>query len=474
MTQEKTKQKPSFGYAALTVLLAFGIIMVPAVFLGARTQPLFLISWLITIPLCMRLGYTYKELQTGMMQFMARCLTPMTIVLCVGAMVGLWNASGTVAIVTKVCLSVIDPKFFMVMAFFICLVFSLFTGTSFGTCGTAGVALMGVGLSMGIDPVVAATPIIAGSFFGDAFSPLSDSTNVASGSVGTDLFKTIKYQATMTVPAILICAVIYFIWGATMDSSTADISTISEVIDGIGAHYKLGFATVIPLVVVLVMLLLKVPSIPSIISSAVTGFLVTWLYQGYTFTETVSYMWSGFTMNSEDAFLTKIFSRGGITSMSGTAFMFIFAFGLFGLLSTAGIIDKIVEPLTKRMTGRLSSTLGTVVLGFIANITSASGNFSFIFTGSLLKPVYEQNKLNKYDLTRAMTVGCLLSGLLIPWNSNPLTVAGFLDVDVLDTIPYMFATYITFAVLLLITVTNIDKKFSKIARGEEDAAEGKE
>lgn len=474
MTQEKTKQKPSFGYAALTVLLAFGIIMVPACSWGARTQPLFLISWLITIPLCMRLGYTYKELQTGMMQFMARCLTPMTIVLCVGAMVGLWNASGTVAIVTKVCLSVIDPKFFMVMAFFICLVFSLFTGTSFGTCGTAGVALMGVGLSMGLSPVVVAAPIITGAFFGDAFSPLSDSTNVASGSVGTDLFKTIKYQATMTVPSILICAVIYFIWGATMDSSTADISTIGEVIGGIGAHYKLGFVTVIPLVVVLVMLLLKVPSIPSIISGAITGFLVTWLYQGYTFTETVSYMWSGFSMNSEDAFLTKIFSRGGITSMSGTAFMFIFAFGLFGLLSTAGIIDKIVEPLTKRMTGRLSSTLGTVVLGFIANITSASGNFSFIFTGSLLKPVYEQNKLNKYDLTRAMTVGCLLSGLLVPWNSNPLTVCGFLDVEVIDMIPYMFAPFITFVVLMVITATGIDKKFSKMARGEEDAVEGKE
>ena len=85
---------------------------------------------------------------------------------------------------------------------------------------------------------------------------------MASGSVGTDLFKTIKYQATMTVPSILICAVIYFIWGATMDSSTADISTIGEVIGGIDAHYKLGFVTVIPLVVVLVMLLLKVPSIP--------------------------------------------------------------------------------------------------------------------------------------------------------------------------------------------------------------------
>ena len=464
--KEKQKRPPSFGYAALTLLLAFGIIMVPAVLLKARTQPLFLISWLVTIPLCMRLGYTFKELQTGMMQFMARCLVPMTIVLCVGAMVGLWNASGTVAIVTKLCLSTVNPRFFMVIAFFICLVFSLFTGTSFGTCGTAGVALMGVGLSMGLDPVIVASPIITGAFFGDAFSPLSDSTNVASGSVGVDLFKVIKYQATMTVPAILITAVVYFIWGISMGSGSADVSAIAQVIAGIEGSYKLSVVTLLPLAVVLVMLLRKVPSIPSILSGAVIGFLIAWLYQGHSFAETVGYMWSGFSLPSDDAFLTKIFSRGGITSMSGTAFMFIFAFGLFGLLSTAGIIDKIVEPLTSRMKTRLSGTIGTVALGFISNITSASGNFSFIFTGSLLKPVYEQNGLNKMDLTRAMTVGCLLTGLLVPWNSNPLTVCGFLDVEVIDMIPYMFAPYITFIVLMVITITGIDKRFSKLARGE--------
>ena len=466
MSREKKKQDPGFGYAALTVCISFGIIMIPAVFLGARTQPLFLLSWLLTLPMCMKLGYTYKELQAGMFQFMAKCLTPMTIVLCVGGMVGLWNASGTVAMVTKICLSTIDPRFFMVMAFFICLIFSLFTGTSFGTCGTAGVALMGVGLSMGINPMVVAAPIISGAFFGDAFSPLSDSTNVAAGSVGVDLFKTIQYQATITVPSILITGAVYFIWGLSFDSSAADISSISQVITGIEGSYRLGIMTLLPLLVVLGMLLCKVPSIPSILTGAASGFLISWLYQGYTFTETVSYMWGGFTLRSEDAFLTKIFSRGGITSMSGTAFMFVFAFGLFGLLSTAGIIDKIVEPLTKRMNTRLSGTVSTVMLGFISNITSASGNFSFIFTGSLLKPVYEKNNLNKWDLTRAMTVGCLLSGLLVPWNSNPLTVCSFLDVDPIHMIPYMFAPYIAFIVLILVTVTNVDKKFSKMARGE--------
>lgn len=471
MENQSTKHRPSFTYAVVTVLLVFGIIMLPAVFLGARTQPLFLLAWLLAFPLCMKIGYTVKELQTGMMQFMARCLTPMTIVLCVGALVGMWNASGTVAMVTRVCLSFIDPQYFMLMAFLICLAFSLFTGTSFGTAGTAGVALMGVGLSMGMNPVIIASPIIAGAFFGDAFSPLSDSTNVAAGSVDVDLFKSIKYQATITVPSILICAVIYYLWGNSMNSANADISSINSVISGIESHFKLGLVTLVPLAIVLGMLLLKVPSIPSILCGAVSGFLVAWLYQGHTFKNTVAYMWSGFVLNSESTFLTKVFSRGGITSMSGTAYMFIFAFGLFGLLSTAGIIDKVVEPLTKRMKSRLSGTMYAVLLGFISNATSASGNFSFIFTGNLLKPVYEQNGLNKYDLTRAMTVGCLLSGLLIPWNSNPLTVSGFLDVDVMKTIPYMFATFVTFGVLLLVTLTNVDKTFSKIARGETATAE---
>lgn len=195
---ETTKKVPSFGYAVLVTLLSFGIIMIPAVFLGAKTQPLFLMSWLVAIPLCMRLGFTYKELQQGIIASCTKSLTPMTIVLCVGALIGTWNACGTVPLITKLGLLTIDPRFFLVMSFFISIIFSIFTGTSFGTCGTAGVALMGVGLSMGLDPLVIATPIISGAYFGDAISPLSDSTNVASGSTGVDLFEGIKYQVTTT------------------------------------------------------------------------------------------------------------------------------------------------------------------------------------------------------------------------------------------------------------------------------------
>ncbi len=465
----KEKKKLSFGYALFVTVLSFSIIMIPAVFLGAKTQPLFLIAWMIAIPFCKRLGYTYKELQKGMLDFAARSLVPMTIVLCVGSLIGTWNACGTVPLITKLGLLTINPKYFLVMSFFICIVFSLFTGTSFGTCGTAGVALMGVGLSMGLDPLEIAAPIISGAYFGDAISPLSDSTNVAAGSVGVDLFESIKYQAITTIPAALISGAVFFVWGMHIDTSGVDMSAISEVIEGIEGSYRLGIVPLLPMIVVLIMLLLKVPSIPSILCGSISGFLVAWLYQGQSFASVAMSMWSGYKLESDNAFISNIFSRGGITSMSGTAFLFVFAFGLFGILSTAGIIDKVVEPLMKKVNSRLGGSICTILLGFISNATSASGNFSFVFVGNLMTPVYEKNHLNKWDLTRAMSVGCLLSGLLVPWNSNPLTVTGFLGVDAAAMVPYLFTPFITAAVLVAVELTGIDKKFSKKARGESEA-----
>ena len=78
-----------------------------------------------------------------------------------------------------------------------------------------------------------------------------------------------------------------------------------------------------------------------------------------------------------------------------------------------------------------------------------------------MAPVYEKANLSKWDLTRAMSVGCLLSGLLVPWNSNPLTVTGFLGEDTIDMLPYMFTPLVTAAVLFVVTGLNLDKKFKK-------------
>lgn len=79
--------------------------------------------------------------------------------------------------------------------------------------GTIGVAGMGIGLSMGIPAAMIAGAIISGAYFGDKMSPLSDTTNLASGLTDTDLFDHIKYMLYTTVPGITIALIVYAILG---------------------------------------------------------------------------------------------------------------------------------------------------------------------------------------------------------------------------------------------------------------------
>ncbi len=72
----KEKKMPSFGYAAFVMIACFAFIMIPAAVMGAKIHVMFLLSWLIAIPLCMRLGFTYQDLQSGMIKFIPKCIVP--------------------------------------------------------------------------------------------------------------------------------------------------------------------------------------------------------------------------------------------------------------------------------------------------------------------------------------------------------------------------------------------------------------
>ncbi len=468
----KEKKTPSSAYSIICLVVAFAVIMIPSLVYGAKIQSLFYVAWGMAFLMAMPLGYTLKELQAGMFKFMARCLLPLTVCITAGAMIGTWCASGTIAYVMKVCLQIVQPQQYMVITFIICLIFSMLTGTSFGTVGTIGVAMMGVGLGLGINPLLIAAPIITAAYIGDGISPLSGNPNICAGTIGIDLFKNSIYQATMMIPVVIAHIILYIVWGSKIKVSSDNLSSISTIINDMGVDFHLSIICLIPIIVVLVMLVMKFPIIPSLVSGVISGALVAWLYQGCDIKTVASSIWGGYVLTGENELVNSIFTRGGITSMESPAFMFILAFGLFGLFTTVGIIDKAVEPFINKVNSRFTGTLGAVLLGAFGNATSASGQFTNMFTCSLMKPIFEKANLNLWDLARAIPVGCLFAGLLMPWNSNPATTCGFLDVDPVTMIPYMLPLpLISFIVLMFYTITGIDKKFSKIARGEVEATE---
>lgn len=451
-----TRKTPSFGYALFVMVFVFATIMIPALAWGAKINALFLIAWLVAIILCLPLGVPYKELQDGMVANCKRAIVPIMIILCVGALVGTWTAAGTVPLIISFGVQAISPHMFLATAFILCTVCALITGTSWGTFGTAGLALAGIGISLNVNPVMTAGAVCAGAFFGDTISPMSDSPNIAAAVSDVDLFTGIKHQAKVTVPAALICIVLYYIIGLQYRGQDVNIELIGDITTTIDTHFRTGFVALLPAIFVIVLLACKIPSIPALLGGAIFGGLVGCFYQGHTLNEVITYFWSGFSIDTGVEFVDKLLNRGGVTSMTSTAVMFLFAFGLFGLLDAAGIVNAFVEPFTKHMKSKLSIVIATLVMSVFGTLVGASMNFAYAFAGNIMEPIYEKRGLCKENLMRALGVGCTAMAVLVPWSLSTTVAIPFLGVEPMELVPYNFFLFVAPVVLIVWTIIGKD------------------
>lgn len=453
------KKTPSFGYALFVMVAVFAVIMVPALAWGAKINALFLISWLVAILLCVPTGTTWKEIAKGINTYCIKAIIPIMIILSVGGLVGTWMAAGTVPAIISIGVQTVSPHAFLLTAFLLSMVCSLVTGTSWGTFGTAGLALAGIGLSLNVSPVMTVGAVCSGAFFGDTISPMSDSPNMASAVSDVDLFTGIKHQAKVTVVAAVICCVIYWILGLQYKGGAVDMEMISSIVSTIDTHFTVNFLTFLPAIIVVVLLVLKVPSIPAILGGGVAGGMVACLLQGETVNDCITYFWSGFSIDTGVSFIDTLLNRGGVTSMSSTAMMFLFSFGLFGIFDAAGVVDVVVAPITKHLHTKLSLVLATVGMSLLGNALSASMNFAYAFAGNIMAPVYDKKGLQKKNLMRALSVGCTGMSVLFPWSLSSGVISEFMGVTPMEILPCYFFPYVSFIVLVVWTIIGKDTKW---------------
>ena len=112
--------------------------------------------------------------------------------------------SGTIPMMVVLGIDLIDPRFMVLTAFVATAVMSLISGTSWGSAGTIGVALMGAAQAMGLPLAPVAGAVVSGAYFGDKLSPLSDMTNIAAIGAGADLYDHIRCMLWTSLPAAAI------------------------------------------------------------------------------------------------------------------------------------------------------------------------------------------------------------------------------------------------------------------------------
>jgi len=277
MSDRPAPRAPSLGEALLPLLAIALFLSVGYAWLGWRIEVMLLAAAGVAGLVGWRLGYGWKEMEAGIIEALGKGLPAIMILITVGALIASWLASGTIPLLVYYGLELISPRFFLVTACIICSLVSVFTGTSWGTVGTVGVALMGVAQGLGVNPAAAAGAIVSGAYFGDKLSPFSDTTNLAPVVARSNLFDHIRWLLWTTGPAWILGLLVYLVvgLGAGGAGGTEDVEALQAVLRG---AYRFHALLLLPPVLMLGLALRSAPILPGmLLSSLVAVILAVWL-----------------------------------------------------------------------------------------------------------------------------------------------------------------------------------------------------
>ena len=437
------KKKASLALSSLAIVLIVAFIAVGIVVFNVNIAILLFLCCMIMWPFAAPLGYSFSEMEGFAYEMAQKCIAPAAIILAVGMMIASFMAAGTVPTILVAGLKLITPKFFLALTFIMCCIMSVIMGTSWGTLGTVGIAMMGVGAGLGVNPAITAGAVVSGAWFGDKMSPMSDSTIMCSTITETYIMDHIKAMMQTTIPAAVVSVIIYLGIGIFISGDSYDASTVDSIMNGLKGMFHINLIPVIPIVIVIVMILMKKGTIVSMMSGTVVAILIAVIYQGYSVADMGTFLYSGFTCDTENEILISLLNRGGMTSMLSLLAVFVGGLGLGGILDKTGML----EPIFHYITEKYKSPRGIMLMAWCATLLCilviADNNFAFVMVATLFGSAFQKYNLKSQNLSRILEDVGTLGSALVPWNVGAQFAAGVLGVSTLAYMPYAFLNWMT-------------------------------
>lgn len=452
MKKERTPRQPKVWEALLALIVVIAVV-VAAIRTKVGIQMGLAMGGCTAIVFALLMGNKWSDIQDTVKRVVGDSATTLLILLSVGMMVGIWIIGGTVPTLLYYGLKICSPNIIVPLAFVLCAITSLFTGTSFGSIATMGLALFGVGTSMGISAPLMAGAVCSGAFFGDKMSPLSDTTNVAADMSGTPLYDHIGSMMYTTVPATVICLVLYTVLGIRNASANADLSNIELILDTLGANFNISVIALVPAVLVLLTSALKAPAVPAMLGCTAVSGVFACLLQKISLSAMLGAAMNGFSSDTGVAMVDKILSRGGMTSMYSTVAIIILSATMGAVLEKSGVIDSLVNNvLLKAVHKPCGLILSTMVYCYSLLLISGHQVMPIILGGRTFRPAYDRMGIQSKVLSRTLEDTCTIGAPMVPWGTSCAYMFSVLGIGI-AYIPYAFLCYIVplFAILYACT-----------------------
>ena len=433
----------TLGEAVLPVFTMFGLFAAGAVLLEPSGELLILVllgSASVAGWIALRHGATWDDIQTSTGVKLGSVLPALLILLAIGMLIATWVLSGTIPTLVHWGVQLVDPQYLVVTAFLATALMSLCTGTSWGSAGTIGVALMGTAMALDAPLAATAGAVVSGAYFGDKMSPLSDSTNITAIGAGAPLYAHIRHMVWTAFPSFFVALAVY-VWASRFAPSGPAPESATRLLGELEATYRLGLVTLLPPLIVLISIVRKTPPAIAIALSSLVAMVLAVAVQGIDFSDTIVAAVSGVNLGMLDATdvsatYATLVERGGLYSMANTLVVVISAFLLAGAMDASGSLDLLVH----RLLGSVRSVFGLVGATMTAGATTIAltshGGVTALILGELFQGAYRERGLAPENLSRSLEDSVTLTEPIMPWTVSAVFMASTLGVSTVQYAPW--------------------------------------
>jgi NhaC family Na+:H+ antiporter len=455
MNLNREKRDPYFWEAIISIV---GLIFfISLAILRYETDPhvAILLGVIVAAVVGLRAGFTYKEIETGMLSGITNSLQAIVILAIIGILIGVWILSGVVPTLLFYGLKILHPSIFLPATLIICSITSLATGTSWGTSGTIGIALIGIGQGLGFPLPVVAGAVLSGAYFGDKMSPLSDTTNMAPAMVGTDLYTHIKHMMYTTGVSYALTLIIEIALGFFYGGGQANLESVNQILAGIESQFTVNPLLLIPPVIIIVLAFKKIPAVPGIVIGILAAGILGIIFQRNDFGSLLSAAYGGYTSNSGIEAVDNLLTKGGFSSMMYTISLVICAMMYGGIMEKTNQLRAVVNVILKKAESTGSLITATILTAIGCNMILCDQYMSIVMTGKMYAQSYKDKGLHPKNLSRAVEDSATVTANLVPWNSGGAYQAATLGVPTILYLPFNFFCWITPIVSMLYGWFNI-------------------
>jgi NhaC family Na+:H+ antiporter len=466
------KQNTNFWIATapltfFIIVLAYGLFVHSRLFGGERLPVEVLIIMAISFStlFLMWRGYDWDHIQKSIIDKVGESVPVLMILFAIGVLIGSWIVSGTIPMLIYYGISTINADWIYIFSFLICIVFSLLTGTSWGSAGTIGIVMLGITQVYNADIFITAGAVVGGSFFGDKMSPLSDTTNIASLATGVPLFDHIKSMMYTTGPSAIIAAIIYIvlspaIQGNNSEVGTVEMSQIEETLYGLESIFSFNILLLLPLIVVIYGSMTKKPIFITLLVSAWIAMILALVFQPFSFSDIFQSFNSGFNTEMASASgissdVLAILNRGGLYNLIEGIVISFLIFVFIGTLQVMDSIQIAIDKIMNNLKKQSHTVIAALTTTLFTNLTTSNQYATSFIIGEAFKNKFDKAKIPRRVLSRSIEDAGTMLENLAPWTPSGIFMASTLGVTALEYAPYQFLSIVNIIIAYIFAMTGI-------------------